>query len=176
MFAEISPFPVLCNTYDLPLRFRFVLFIAGTSTARVPSNTEAQRAPADLISRMADPTADVAGVEGKKGKKAARAGAAGAAAEPVEVVSKFRKDPEAEMVADGVHNVTTSLRTIKCIHGLVLMLLHQFFFAGRMRYALFYLLSRISHVCKCFPQSPPEYPGCINNTFYFRCCRCPWCP
>jgi len=64
----------------------------------------AQRAPADLISRMADPTADMAGVEGKKGKKAARAGAAGATAEPVELVSKFRKDPEAEMVADGVHN------------------------------------------------------------------------
>lgn len=63
----------------------------------------AQRAPADLISRMADPTADMAGVEGKKGKKAARAGAAGATAEPVELVSKFRKDPEAEMVADDAH-------------------------------------------------------------------------
>lgn len=45
---------------------------------------------------------DVAGVEGKKGKKATRAGAAGGAAEPVEVVSKFRKDPGAESLTDGV--------------------------------------------------------------------------
>jgi len=44
----------------------------------------------------------VARVQGKKGKKATRAGAAGGAAEPVEVGSKFRKDPGAESLTDGV--------------------------------------------------------------------------
>jgi len=52
-----------------------------------------------MVSRTADPTADVAPVEGKRGKKAARAAGAATAGEGTELLSKLRPEPEAELLS-----------------------------------------------------------------------------
>jgi len=53
------------------------------------------------MSRTADPTADLSASEGKKGKKVGRADARDSRNVPAELMSKFRPEPEVELLDDG---------------------------------------------------------------------------
>ena len=81
------------------------LVFADTRRSRqAPAGAErdADREPADMVTRMGQPGADVPATDAKKGKKATRGDAKDASREPADMMSKFRPDPEVELLDDGV--------------------------------------------------------------------------
>ena len=65
---------------------------------------DGQRDSADMVSRMSDPDAQPRDVDGagRKVGKASRAGGKGAHGETVEMLSRFRDEPDVEMMDSGM--------------------------------------------------------------------------
>jgi len=102
------------------LTHRFLVAFLSTDNRRSRQQgptkevSDADREPADMVTRKGQPGAQIPAVEGLTGKKAGRAAGAGAAGEPAEGLSKFRQDPESELHDSGVPNPSpASVRPIR---------------------------------------------------------------
>jgi len=90
------------------------LFTDHRSRKQGPTSAavDADREPTDMVTRKGQPGAEVPAVEGKKGKKAARSDAQDASRDPADMMSKFRPEPEVELLDDGVLPVLSILNQI----------------------------------------------------------------